>query len=198
MKNLIKYTIAFAVLFTTTIANANTSFKFVNDAKTTTLKLSDVKPGNQLVIKNDYGIVIYKETIKNSGAYNKGFDLTDLPSGDYFFELNKDSEIKIIPFNVTNQTVSFNKEEEETIFKPIVTNKENRVYISKLSLQLKPTEIRVYYENPEGTFFKLIYSEVFTNSKVISRVLNLDKTIKGRYKIVTKTEGRMFVDYIQF
>ncbi|WP_452232876.1 hypothetical protein [Lacinutrix sp. MEBiC02595] len=199
MKKLMKSTLVLVVLFTTLLANANAPLNILKDAKRTTLTLNDVKKGDELLIKNTYGIILYNEFIQNSGDYTKGFDLTELPNGDYFFELNKDFKIVIIPFQVANNIVVFNKEKGSTIFKPHVRNKENKVYISKLSLNQEPLDINVYYEDAEGDIFNLIYSEtIMDDSKNISRVLSLDQKLKGTYKIVTKTEGRTFVDYIQF
>jgi len=193
-----KNTLVIVVLFTALLANANTSLNTLNDVRKTVLTLNDVKQGDELLIKNVYGIILYKETIKNSGSYNKGFDLTELPKGDYFFELNKDFQIKIIPFKVSNHVVVFNNNKETTIFKPSIRNKENKVYINKLSLNLEPLEVSVYYEDAVSNDFNLIYSETLENSNSISRILNLDIQKKGKYKIVTKTEGRKFVDYIEF
>ncbi|WP_452230677.1 hypothetical protein [Lacinutrix sp. MEBiC02404] len=198
MKKLIKNTLVLVVLFTALLANANAPLNNLKDAKRTTLTLKDVKQGDELIIKNAYGIILYKEVIKNSGNYIKGFDLTELPKGDYFFELNKDFTIKIIPFNVSNNSVAFKNDNESTIFKPLVKNKENKVYISKLSLNYQPLKVEVYYEDLESNNYNLIYSETLENSNNINRILNLDIEKKGNYRIVTKTEGRTFVDYIQF
>ena len=48
-----------------------------NDSKKTTFVINNVKQGNQLTIKDFYGLILYKEQIKDSGNYSKGFDLTD-------------------------------------------------------------------------------------------------------------------------
>lgn len=198
MKKLIKNTLVLVVLFTALLANANTSLNDLKDIRTTTLTLKHVKQGDELLIKNTYGVILYKEIIQNSGSYIKGFDFTQLPKGDYFFELNKDFQINIIPFYVSNKTIAFKNDKESTIFKPLVRNKENKVYISKLSLNYTPLEVTVSYEDIENNDFNVIYSETLENSNNISRILNLDLEKKGKYRIVTKTEGRTFVDYIQF
>ena len=87
MKNLIKKSIVLVVLFTTLLGNANeiSSLRNLNDEKTTMLTLQNVKQGNQLFIKDVFGLVLYKEAIQNSGEFVKGFDLTSLPDGDYYF-----------------------------------------------------------------------------------------------------------------
>lgn len=162
-----------------------------NDLKKTTFSLNNVKEGNQLIIKDIYGIILYKEQIETSGTYSKGFDLTSLPNGSYVFELQKDLEIKSFPFTVNDETVVFNGE-ETIIHKPLITQKGNYVYVSKLALNEEPLEIKIYYDS------ELIYSEKIKNTKTIEKTFKLIS--KGRetnkYAIVLKTNDREYFKYI--
>ena len=162
-----------------------------NDLKKTTFSLNHVKEGNQLIIKDIYGIILYKEQIETSGTYSKGFDLTSLPNGSYVFELQKDLEIKSFPFTVNDETVVFNGE-ETIIHKPLITQKGNYVYVSKLALNEEPLEIKIYYDS------ELIYSEKIKNTKTIEKTFKLIS--KGRetnkYAIVLKTNDREYFKYI--
>lgn len=194
MKKTIKNSLVLVVLFTTLLGNANSSLKISNDEAKTTLTLKNVKRGNELSVKDAYGIILYKEMIQNSGDYIKGFDLTFLPDGDYFFELDKGLEIKTIPFTVNSNEVDFEKEKETIVFKPFVRSTENLVYVSKLSLNKQPLEINIYFDN---NGYNLIHSEKIENTQNIKRIYSLDKIEKGNYKIVTKTEGRTFIDYVK-
>jgi hypothetical protein len=199
MKNLIKRSIVMAVLFTTMLSSANeiSSLRNLNDEKTTMLTLLNVKEGNQLFIKDVFGLILYKESIKESGEFVKGFNLTSLPDGKYFFELDKDLEIAIIPFEVKMNTVVFNKELETTIYKPYITKKENRVLVSKLSLDKQPLEVKIYYDYNLG-YYDLIHSETIEKSMNIQRAYKLSKNEKGNYKVVLKTEGHTFIEYLEF
>jgi len=196
MKKVIKTNVLMVAIFTMMLnnANANNFIPLKKELKETTLTLNNVKKGHRLLIKDLNGLVLYKEFIQDSGSYYKGFDLTSLPSGDYYFELDKDLEIKIIPFNVTFNDVVFDKKNETSIFKPTVRVKNNKVFISKLSLDLKPFEIKVYQENPGKDY--LLYSETIENTKVIERLYTLPENQKVSYKIIFKTEGREFVEHI--
>ena len=149
------------------------------DLNKTTFTLKNVKQGNQLIIKDLYGLILYKEQIKDSGNYSKGFDLTSLPDGSYVFELEKDLEIKSFPFTVTAKKVIFN-ENETTIYKPFVSFKNNYIYVSKLALNNEPLDVKIYYQ--DGT--ELIYSENIKDTKVIEKVYKLALNAKGNYKIV--------------
>ena len=196
MKKTIKKGIVLAMLFATILGNAKEgkSIPSKEMIKKTSLTLNNVKEGEKLVIKDNNGLTIYKELIQESGTYYKGFDLTSLPDGNYYFELDKDVEIKTIPFKVTSKSVVFDKEEENSVFKPIIRVDGKRVLVSKLSLELNPMSIKFYEITSEGS--KLVHSETIENTKIIERIYRLAEKSKSDFKIIIKSEGREFVEYI--
>lgn len=198
MKKVIKNTrkgILIVAMFATVIGYANrASYNINNEPKKVSLTLKNVKKGNQLSIIDNNGIILYKEFIAQPGVYSKRFDLTTLPDGNYFFELDKDLEIKTIPFVVIASKVAFKKSKEKTIFKPLVRVKDGRILITKLSLKQDPIKIDIYYRNTDG--YTLINSENIKNTKIIERIYKLDSNEKGSYKIICKSEGRIFKEHI--
>lgn len=198
MKKTIKNTLVVMAMLgaITSYANLIPSTTLNENVKTTILTLDNVREGQRLLIKSKSGTILYKESIGKSGPYNKEFDLTSLPNGNYFFELEKEFEIQIIPFSVLSNTVKFSKEEEVKIFKPIVRTKDHKVMVSKLSLDLKPMTLEIYYNNPESSDSEKIYSEKIENTKVIERIYTLDKDKPGAYKIVTKSDGHVYTQMI--
>ncbi len=194
MKNLIKTGLVVVVLFTTLFVNANPTKEVLDDNPKTRLTLSNVKQGNKLSVKDVYGAVLYRETIRNSGNYIKTFDLTSLPDGDYFFELVDDLKIKTIPFTVQATAVNLKKDHETIVLRPFVKSKENLVYVSSPSTVARSLKINIYYDD---NGYKLINSETLENTKDICRIYELNKIEKGNYKVVTEMEGRTFTDYIE-
>jgi len=199
MKKVIKHSkkgILLVTLFATLLSFANEAslFNIKNDAKRTSLTLKNVKEGNLLSVRDINGVILYKEYIQESGTYTKGFDLTALPNGAYIFELDKDLEINTIPFTVKSNIVVFDKENEKTIFKPMARVKDDIVYVSKLSLNEDPLEIKVFFEGLNGS--ELMLTETIENTKIIERIYRLDGLNTGSYKIVFYTEGREFIKTI--
>ncbi|AUC82812.1 hypothetical protein [Lacinutrix sp. Bg11-31] len=158
------------------------------------LTLNNVKEGQQLLIKDDNQVILYKEAISKSGDYKKGFDLTALPNGDYYFELNKDIVIEVIPFKVNYNVVTFNKDNKMEIFKPFVTLKNNTVFVSLLTLDAKPVSLSIYYNN-DGSM-ELIHKETIINAVNIQKSYKLDATKTGSYIFSINTEGRAFSNSI--
>lgn len=157
----------------------------------TALTINNVKKGNLLSIKDQNGVVLYKELIEESGTYKKGFDLTALPDGDYFFQVDKDIEVKTIPFTVKANKVLFKKNEEVTVFKPFVTEKDGYVYISKLAPDYASLKIDIY-----GSFngdYALLHSDKFENLQTIEKAYKLEK---GTYKIVVNSDDNEYISYV--
>jgi hypothetical protein len=199
MKKEVKTGILMVTMLATMLSNAARPATFEKNVETenTTISINSVKQGQQLIIKDYNGIVLYKELIEKSGVYTKGFDLTALPNGEYYFELDKDIEVQVIPFKVYMNKVEFLKEKETKFFKPIIRFKDDKVLLSRLSFDSKPLEVKIYYDDYSSySDYELIHSEKFKDTKIIERVYLLNKQKKGNYKVVIKTEGREYTESI--
>ena len=161
------------------------------DSKKTALILNHVKKGNQISIKDNNGLVLYKELVETTGVYKKGFDLTSLPDGLYFFEVEKDLEVNTIPFTVNANDVTFNKADEETFFKPYVRQDKDFVFVTKLSPNLENVKISVYTNHNED--FQLVHSENIEDLKILERIYKLEK---GNYKIVINSNNKEYTTFI--
>lgn len=163
------------------------------EPKVANLNLDMVKQGSMLFIKDLQGLVLYKEAIVSSGSYSKGFDLTSLPNGDYFFELDTEMEIVVIPFEVKASEVQFKKEDKATIFKPLVRVKDDMVLVSRTSFDGAPLNCKIYYaENSD-----LVLSEKFENEQVVKRVYDFSEARKGEYIFVFHSNGRKYVKSVK-
>ncbi|WP_308991870.1 hypothetical protein QLS71_006350 [Mariniflexile litorale] len=191
--NISKKGILMVTMFATLLSSANeSSFNTIkDDAKKTALTLTDVKAGNQLSIKDANGIVLYTELIQKSGIYAKGFDLTSLPNGAYVFELDKEVEIKTIPFIINQNNIVVYKSKQTTNFKPHLTQKGNLLFVSKLSPNLEAVRISVYSNN--NSEYELLHSEKITDVQIAERVYKLEK---GNYKIIINSDNKEFTKFI--
>jgi len=190
MKKLTKRSLIILGLFTSLLSFANDGYNTIKEKepKVTNVSFKNVKLGSMLSIKDINGLVIYKESIVKKGAYSKGFDLTALPNGEYYFELDSELKIVIIPFNVVSNQVKFKKEEEFTIFKPNIRVKDDIVYVSRSSDSESPVNYRIYYQKNND----LVYSEKLENVKNFNKIFDFSTSEKGTYLFVFYTEGRKF------
>ncbi|WP_046755954.1 hypothetical protein [Kordia jejudonensis] len=198
MKKSIKNIVSILLMIVSMASYANSDYSLHTKKGSTVLTLPNVKKGHQLLIKDTNFLVLYREAITQNGDYSKGFDLTNLPDGSYYFELEKDVKIVTIPFSVTDNTVKFDKEKETILYKPTVRLLGNKLCVSRLSLEAQPMKIELFYTGSLANNKALLFSEEIENTKIISRIYELSKEKKGKYTVIFTTQGRAFTEKINF
>ncbi|KJD36852.1 hypothetical protein PW52_04265 [Tamlana sedimentorum] len=196
MKNVIKNTkkgFLMVTMFATLLSFANESANVIvtKNAKKTVITLQSVKEGNKLTIIDANGVILYKEVIAETGNYQKAFDFTSLPDGNYTVELDKDLEIDTMPFSVSASEVVFNNDSKTVTYKPYARLENGVVYVSKLSLNEAPLEVNIYDANSD-----LVYSDNIDHKKNIQKAYKLEGLGNNHYKLVFKTEGKIFTQNI--
>ena len=179
MKTIIKTILVVTLMFGTLIGYANNNTEPAN--------IVTVKKGNALTIKNEYGITIYKQVLQSAENDTKTFDLTNLEDGLYTTELEKDFEIIVEKLEVKDGSVTFYKNENEIIFKPVIRTEGNLVMISKIEFGDQPLNVTLYYQN------NIIVSDKLNGEKILNRVYKLSEAEKGAYKVVINTDNRTYV-----
>ena len=181
MKNLFKNILVLAVMLGTYTSYANEVLEVATSFK-------HVKKGNLIAVSDAYGEVIYSGTINYTGNLNTLFDFSQLKDGIYTIELNKAYEILINTIEVKNNLVTYSNDSEVKIYKPVFRTKNDKVIISKLALDTKQMTVELYFGN------ELIHSETIKGEGVLNRVYKLDKTLKGDYTALIRTNGRVYVE----
>ena len=177
------------VVLMLTIANGYSMHIKENPTKEKTiLVFSDVKKGHELMVKTIDGQVVHRETIERNGKYAKQFDLSALNDGLYFIELNKDFEIVVKPFKIVSNKVSFIKDLEKSIFKPVVRIENNKLMISQLAFNEKPLSVELYYEG------RLVYQEKLEAKSIIEQVYQLAENRMGEYALRLNSGDRIFTE----
>ena len=138
----------------------------------------------EVSIIDSKGYKLYKEKFQG-GFYAKKFDFSALPNGDYFFEIEGQTRIKTVPFSVVLNSVKFNS--KSIYYKPIVRMKNDEIIISKMALSNEYLEIDLLDKNSN-----LLYTEKLNGKINLDRALDISELIEGDYKLVMKSENRIF------
>ncbi len=158
------------------------------DNNVTKVRFENVQKGSTLTIIDQYGMVLYNEAILENGSYSKGFDLTTLPNGEYFFELSSELKIVVVPFNVKSNVVVFDKESEESIYKPVIRTKEDMVYVSRPSIDNTSLSYKIFYAAND----ELVESENFEEMEEVKKVYDFSNAERGTYVFVFESKGRVY------
>lgn len=198
MKKRIQKLVCLLLLAINMVSYASHSYVPSTKKTPTIVSFNNVKKGHQLIIKDANLLILYKESIQKNGHYSKGFDLTSLPDGTYYFELDKDVEICVIPFTVNANQVTFEKEKETIIYKPTVRLDGRYLYVSRLSLDTQPLKVELHYRESSQYEKTLLFSEEIKNKKIFERIYELSKEKKGEYILLFKSQGREFINKLTY
>ncbi|WP_445725568.1 hypothetical protein [Flavobacterium sp.] len=194
MKNLVKKGLVVAMLFTAMIATGagkDNSVKFtVVNSKMIDLKLENKDGKIQISLKDQHGEVLHSEKFKGSN-FAKKYDLKILPMGHYYFEIEGESKIKMIPFEVTDKEVAYNHELETIYFKPTILQEKDAVCISKLALEKEDLTIVFLDENDN-----LLYNETISGPGKLAKKLNIKQLEKGTYRLYVRSGDRVYSEYL--
>ncbi|MGI9533177.1 hypothetical protein [Lutimonas sp.] len=190
MKNLAKKSVvAIGLMMSLSIfANEKEVTLKEKENNVTKVRFENVMKGSTLTIIDQYGMVLYNEAIQASGLYSKGFDLTTLPDGDYFFELNSDYKIVVVPFNVKTNVVVFDKESEESIYKPVIRTKDDMVYVSRPAVEKTSLKYKIFYASND----ELVEAENFDEMEEVKKVYDFSNAERGKYVFVFESKGRVY------
>ncbi len=190
MKNLVRTSlVAIGLMISLSIYAGGTALTLKDkETNVTNVRFENVKKGSTLSIVDQHGLVLYTEAIEQNGLYSKGFDLTTLPNGDYFFELNSELKIVLIPFIVNLSEVLFDKGSEESIYKPVVRTKHNMVYVSRALIDQTSLSFKIYYADN----YELVESENFKEFEEVKKVYDFSNSEKGNYIFVFESKGRKY------
>ena len=185
MKTLIKSILVVVMMLGTCVSYAN---KTLNVSPTYKL----VNEGSDISVIDAFGKLIYSGRINYDGNLIRLYDFSKLNNGIYTVEINKAFEIEVIDLEVKNENVRLIAETQEKIFKPIFRTKESKLIISKIALDSKEMDVELYFED------ELIYTErVEDKEDVLNRVYTLDKTKRGSYTAIIKTNDRVYIKYFK-
>ena len=68
------------------------------------LALENVKEKSSLVIKDNFGQILYSANLPKTENYSKIFDLSGLADGNYSFVINNGKEVTVKPFEIATET----------------------------------------------------------------------------------------------
>jgi len=153
----------------------------------------NVEKGHALTIKDHVGTVIYNEDIYKNGILVKVFDFSSLENGSYSIEVEKEFEILVKEVEVKNQQVILKKDSEKVIFRPVIKNKEDRVFISRINFDKSPLNVTVYYKD-----YVIVEETISSEDRIIEKTYHLDQALKGEYRVVVSNKATSSIKEFTF
>jgi len=191
MKKDIKYYLIVIALFGVLQISATEKVNPVNDgntsAKTIRLSASLLQPFSNLKIVDEFGVVLYEETLKNSLETGKQINFSRLPAGNYFLEMDAAIKQVIIPLQVSDQEAILKLELKTEVFKPFVKLSGTSLLLMNFNPEQTPVTVSIYDE-----LGQLLFEETITDSIELIRNYNFSKVESGNYSLQVKKNGKVF------
>jgi hypothetical protein len=173
------------------LAFGNKNNPTVSPAKNTQVSFDNVTLDSKLTIKDSRGQILYSEQIESTGRYTKGFDLSALPSNDYYFEVDKDAFISIYPFTVLDDFVELHDDQVSSIVKPMLVLDEHRVKLMRNLDEAQSIEVDIYFQGRN-----LVFSEKIHEDGMVGRTYDFSTSAGGEYLFLIRYDDRSYSEYL--
>lgn len=191
MKTNLKFTAMIALMFTTVVGMAREpklSLISNGESKSLVVELDTQHDKTFLKIIDEDQNIIFSEKVSET-SYSKKFDLNELESGSYYFEVDDALRTLVYPISVENKKVKILKRIENT--KPVFRLKGDRLFLNLLNLEGKDVQIKVFDSNN-----RTLYKEVIENETVITKAFNFESAYEDQYTVVVKEGENIYYEDI--
>ena len=199
MKNLVRNSVLIFAMFMLTVATAlanNPSLKLEKTAdKIISFTVDKLSTPVNISFKDESGSLIYKETYTFDKVSSRNYNLKEIESGKYYFEVETDASVEIYLILVNNETAEIYKEVKNVLYKPLVTVKDNgKVVVTKLNLSKDDLVVTVYDEKGNELYSENVSAD--TKDFTIGRKFDFSKVEKGSYTFYLTTDGKTYTKIV--
>lgn len=160
----------------------------VTGVKSFRLVLKDEAANIQIKIKDQFGQVLYKELVENPIAYNRVFNVSPLPAGDYDLELEFPNKHQVIPLKISYSQVELDTLDMVEYFKPTVRQKGSQVTVSMLNVTKDPVNILIFDKRTNN----LLSQQKFRDEIIVGTRFDFSKLKAGEYLISMKCNNMAY------
>ena len=189
MKKLIKKSLLVVAVLTSIVINAtniNNVVVDVIDVKLIDLKLNNSDGDLKISVRDTYGELLHSEKFVGS-YFSQKYDFNTLPVGDYYFEIEGQTKINVMPFKISSKGIDFDNVVESVYYKPTVRQNEDLVFITKVALNEENLTVVLYDQQ-----LNVLYKEELNGNVNLGKTLNLGKLKSGYYNLLMKSDGKIF------
>jgi hypothetical protein len=186
MKNVINLSLLVILLSTGFVMEAAEDLGIkVLDNQNLMVDINIGSQGNVLFLKDEYGKVLFKDSITTNLSYQKTFNLELVPNGIYYLNLANDKRIQTTTIAKNNFGLEIEKD-RRFVFKPL--------------FEIKDKKVRLLLSNPaeNKTFLKvldedgILIGELNSKDIVLKKTLDFSKVPSGKYSIEIESNGQFF------
>ena len=189
MKTIIKKITAIVLIAMITSVNLmafEDSLK-VNSENSIDLVINDVNKKTSITFKDAQHNILFEQTINKTEKYAKSFNVKLLPEGEYMVEISDDLRSKVLPISITENAVNIEYAQRHELYRPTVSEKGSKVYVSQFSPNCTPLYVAIYNKNNE-----LVYEETLEGKMDLGKVFDFSNSYNGEYRFYLESQGKTY------
>ena len=151
------------------------------------IQLSDIKYDTKCLLKNQQGVILYKEDIARAQIFQRSLNLIELPDGTYELQIEDDYKTETTSLTKSNGKVMTANQIKITTFKPQIVLKETQLNVSLLALNNEKLTVSILDENQN-----IISEKKLSGSVNLGQSYDLSQLNAGNYTIQLYTNGKVY------
>ena len=151
------------------------------------IQLSDIKYDTKCLLKNQQGVILYKEDIARAQIFQRSLNLIELPDGTYELQIEDDYKTETTSLTKSNGKVMATNQIKITTFKPQIVLKDTQLNVSLLALNNEKLTVSILDENQN-----IILEKKVSGSVNLGQSYDLSQLNAGDYTIQLYTNGKVY------
>lgn len=151
------------------------------------IQLSDIKYDTKCLLKNQQGVILYKEDIARAQIFHRSLNLIELPDGTYELQIEDDYKTETTSLTKSNGKVMATNQIKITTFKPQIVLKDTQLNVSLLALNNEKLTVSILDENQN-----IILEKKLSGSVNLGQSYDLSQLNAGDYTIQLYTNGKVY------
>ena len=151
------------------------------------IQLSDIKYDTKCLLKNQQGVILYKEDIARAQIFQRSLNLIELPDGTYELQIEDDYKTETTSLTKSNGKVMTANQIKITTFKPQIVLKDTQLNVSLLALNNEKLTVSILDENQN-----IISEKKLSGSVNLGQSYDLSQLNAGNYTIQLYTNGKVY------
>ena len=151
------------------------------------IQLSDIKYDTKCLLKNQQGVILYKEDIARAQIFQRSLNLIELPDGTYELQIEDDYKTETTSLTKSNGKVMAANQIKITTFKPQIVLKDTQLNVSLLALNNEKLTVSILDENQN-----IILEKKLSGSVNLGQSYDLSQLNAGDYTIQLYTNGKVY------
>ena len=151
------------------------------------IQLSDIKYDTKCLLKNQQGVILYKEDIARAQIFQRSLNLIELPDGTYELQIEDDYKTETTSLTKSNGKVMTANQIKITTFKPQIVLKDTQLNVSLLALNNEKLTVSILDENQN-----IISEKKLSGSVNLGQSYDLSQLNAGNYTIQPYTNGKVY------